>query len=157
MWRCVGESSTDCLTVNHKGMEMAARYQRIGAFPSSSHPLILSFLRPKSFLSGEVMLSVHRPRETAKLGRTGWSGRRGVVDCEGVEGCLESKLKTLKGRKRTATAFLCTTRVYESAQACECCYEYLAYQLRLVTGQPKRFRNSSLPWTWSTQHLLQRG
>lgn len=157
MWRCVGESSVHCLAANHEGMETAARHQRIGVFPSSFHPLILSCLHPKSFLSGEVMLWVHRPRETAKIGSTGWSGRRRNGGLWGSREMSWEQLKTLKGRMRTATACLYTTQVYESAEPSECCYECLAYQLRLVTGQPKRFRNGSLPCTRSTQHLLQRG
>lgn len=90
MSRCVGESRVHCLTENRKGNGSGRK-----VFPSSpSTPLVLSFLDPASFLSGEVMCSVLRPaRETAKLGRTGWSGR--AVDFEGVGGGggLESSIK----------------------------------------------------------------
>ena len=45
-----------CLTAN--GKEMGVRYPGIGAFPSSFHPLILSFLDPATFLCAEVVFSV---------------------------------------------------------------------------------------------------
>lgn len=49
-----------CLTANGKGMELGVRYPGKAAFPSSFHPLILSFLDPATFLSAEAMFSVLR-------------------------------------------------------------------------------------------------
>lgn len=71
------------------------------------------------------------------------------MDCGGVVGWLFSEqLKPLNGIKTTATACLCTIRAKHSALVHDCltvCYDCLACQLWLVTGQPKSFGNSSLP------------
>lgn len=80
------------------------------------------------------------------------------TESSGVQGSIgESSLKHLMAERRQANVCLYAMLVYESAQACVCRYECSGYQLKLVTGQPKRFRNSSLPCTPSTEHLLQKG
>ncbi len=42
-------------------MEVGARYVMIGAFPSSFHPLVLSFLDPANIFSAEIMFPVLCP------------------------------------------------------------------------------------------------
>lgn len=104
MWRCVGESCAHCLTAgNGNGMELGVSGREVSM--DRSVPLILSssslhFLTLKCFCFVEVMFSVLCPRETAKLGRTGWSGRCRVVEFKGVRGCLESSLKHLMAERR---------------------------------------------------------
>lgn len=43
------------------------------------------------------------------------------MDCEGVGGYLESSLECSVAER--GQQLLVSTQVYESAQACECCYE----------------------------------
>lgn len=156
MWRCVGESCAHCLTEgNEKGMELGASGREVSE--DRSVPLILSSsslhrLTRKCFCFGEVMFSGLCPRETAKHGRTGCSGRRRVVKFKGVRGCLKSSLKHLVAERRQQwcaptlhyTVWICKGCV---VCACVCRYPCLGYQLRLVTGQPKKFGYTSLPCT----------